>query len=675
MNSTIENKNSLTPFIRELQSRLITLLLGLVVAMTIAVPSNAADNDILLNFSDTDINAVIASVAKLTGKNFIIDPRVKGNVTVITSKPMSKDEVYQVFLSLLKVHGYAAVPGGDNVVKIIPDVNAKQDTIRTVNRNDTGGGDELVTRVIQIKYVNAAQLVPILRPLIPQRGHLAAYPSSNVLIISDSAGNVQRLAQIISRIDQSVSDELEVIPLQNAVASDVVQIIKQLRAPGAKDAPSYTVVADDRTNSVLLGGDKQQRIRLRAIINHMDIPLEITGNTNVIYLRYAKAKDLVPVLTGVSKSIGTTKGAAGKTTTSELSNVSIQADESANALVINASPNVLRSLRTVVSQLDIRRAQVLIEAILAEVSYTKQSQLGVQWAFDGSDGGTKNGAVGLLNLSAIGAPLTGLLADPPVISDGLNVGLGSYSNGTPQLAVLVSALAGDTNTNVLATPTLVTMDNEEAKITVGQNVPILTGQYANTGGGTTPTNPFQTVERQDIGLILTLKPQINEGNSVKLEIDQEISIPVPGTEGVNLVTNKRQIVTNVLVNDGQILVLGGLIQDDLREREQKVPGLGDLPVLGWLFKYQGVEKVKTNLMIFIHPVILKDDMTQIRYTGEKYTYLRNQQLAEKAKGALLLSDKEFPVIKEFGAVPPLPPRYQSTTSNTYSGDEPPAGVK
>jgi general secretion pathway protein D len=299
----------------------------------------------------------------------------------------------------------------------------------------------------------------------------------------------------------------------------------------------------------------------------------------------------------------------------------------------------------------------------------------VQWAFDGSDGGTKNGAVGLLNLSAIGAPLTGLLADPPVISDGLNVGLGSYSNGTPQLAVLVSALAGDTNTNVLATPTLVTMDNEEAKITVGQNVPILTGQYANTGGGTTPTNPFQTVERQDIGLILTLKPQINEGNSVKLEIDQEISIPVPGTEGVNLVTNKRQIVTNVLVNDGQILVLGGLIQDDLREREQKVPGLGDLPVLGWLFKYQGVEKVKTNLMIFIHPVILKDDMTQIRYTGEKYNYLRNQQLAEKAKGALLLSDKEFPVIKEFGAVPPLPPRYQSTTSNTYSGDEPPAGVK
>jgi general secretion pathway protein D len=664
-----------TPLLRRISIWFAALLIGLAVT-TASVSSFAAEDSVTLNFSDTDINAVIAAVAKLTGKSFIIDPRVKGNVTVITSQGMSKDEVYQVFLSLLKVHGYAAVPGGDGVIKIIPDVNAKQDTIKTITQADHMQGDELVTRVIQIKYVSAAQLVPILRPLVPQRGHLAAYPASNVLIISDSAGNVARLAKIISRIDQSVSDELEVIPLQNAVASDVVRVIKQLQAPGAKDKPGYSIVADDRTNSVLLGGDKQERLRLRAIINHMDIPLEISGNTTVIYLRYAKAKDLVPVLTGVSKTFGKTKGtAAGANKTSGLENVSIQADESANALVINAAPNIIRSLRTVVSQLDIRRAQVLIEAILAEVTYTNQTQLGVQWAFDGTEGGTKAGAVGILNMSAIGAPLTGLLQDPPLLSDGLNLGLGTYKNGTPQLAVLLSALAGDTNNNVLATPTLVTMDNEEAKITVGQNVPILTGQYANTGGGTTPTNPFQTVERQDIGLILTIKPQINEGNSVKLEINQEISIPVPGTEGVNLVTNKRQIVTNVLVDDDQILVLGGLIQDDLRQQEQKVPGLGDLPVLGWLFKYQGVQKVKTNLMIFIHPVILKDDVTRIRYTGEKYNYLRNQQLAAKKKGIELLPDKDIPVMKEFEAVPPLPPRYQSTTSHTYSGDEPPDSAK
>ncbi|HID48438.1 MAG TPA: type II secretion system protein GspD [Chromatiales bacterium] len=662
------------PWLRRAQRHFVMLLLGLVMTLG-SVSPYAAEDTIALNFTDTDINAVITAVAKLTGKNFIIDPRVKGKVTVITNEALSKDEVYQVFLSVLKVHGYAAVPGGDNVIKIIPDVNAKQDTIKTITRADQLRGDELVTRVIQIKYVNAAQLVPILRPLVPQRGHLAASPASNVLIISDSAGNVARLAQIISRIDQAVSDKLEVISLQHAIASDVVRIIKQLRAPGGKDKAGYTVVADDRTNSVLLGGDKAQRLRLRAIINHMDIPQEISGNTHVIYLRYAKAKDLVPVLTGISKTFGKAKGAAGKGVASALANVNIQADESTNALVINAPPKILRSLRTVVSQLDIRRAQVLIEAILAEVSYTKQTQLGVQWAFDGTSGGDNPGAVGLLNLSAIGAPLTGLLQDPPLISDGLNLGLGSYSNGTPQLAMLVSALAGDTNTNVLATPTLVTMDNEEAKIVVGQNVPILTGQYANVGGGTTPTNPFQTVERQDIGLILTLKPQINEGNSVKLEIDQEISIPVPGSEGVNLVTNKRQIVTNVLVNDGQILVLGGLIQDDLREREQKVPGLGDLPLLGWLFKYQGVEKVKTNLMIFIHPVILKDDVTTIRYTGEKYNFLRNQQLAERRDGVNLLSDDEIPVIGEFDAIPPLPPRYRSRTGYTSSADEPPRGIE
>lgn len=637
----------------------------------------ADENSLTLNFADTDINAVIASVAKLTGKNFIIDPRVKGKVTVITNQAMTKDEVYEVFLSLLKVHGFAAVPGGDNVIKIIPDVNAKQDTIRTITNKLDISGDELVTKVISIKHVNAAQLVPILRPLVPQRGHLAAYPSSNVLIISDSAGNVARLSQIIARVDQAVSQEMEVIGLEHATASEVVRVIKQLQGPAGKNKQSYTVVADDRTNSILIGGDKHLRVRLRAIITHMDIPLEISGNTHVIYLRYAKAKDLVPVLTGVSQSFQKTKGgAAAKGTSPTSSEVNIQADESSNALVINAPPGIIRSLRTVVEKLDVRRAQVLIEAILAEVTYTNQSQLGVQWAFDGTEGGTKPGAVGILNLSAFGAPLTGLLSDPPIISDGLNIGLGTLSNGQPQLAVLVSALAGDTTNNILATPTLVTMDNEEAKITVGQNVPILTGQYANTGGGTTPTNPFQTIDRQDIGLILTIKPQINEGNSVKLEIDQEISIRVPGTGTVEvpLVTSKRQIVTNVLVNDGQVLVLGGLIQDDLREAEQKVPGLGDLPVLGYLFKYQQVEKVKTNLMIFIHPVILRDDLTQIRYTGEKYNYLRNRQLEQREDGVALLKDENVPVVKEFDAIPPLPPRYLPGSGQSYAADAPPVEI-
>ncbi len=641
-----------------------TLLLLLLVQPAQAVKE---EQRLTLNFSDTDIKAVIHAVARLTGRNFIIDPRVKGKVTVITHQELTPDEVYQVFLSLLKVHGFAAV-AGRTAIKIIPDVNAKQDAIKTVTRARARDGDELITEVIQIQHVNAAQLVPILRPLIPQRGHLAAYPQSNVLIISDSAANVARLTQIIERIDQAVNQELEVITLRHAIASEIVRIIKQLQPTRGKDKSGYTVVADDRTNSILLGGDKQQRLRLRAIITHMDIPLDIAGNTHVIYLRYAKAKDLVPVLTGVSKTIG--KGTVGKKAGGGKDIINIQADESANALVINAPAGMVRSLRSVIQQLDIRRAQVLIEAVLAEVSYEKSSELGVQWAADGSNGGTKTGPVGILNFSNFGPGLLGLLEEPPAIGDGFSLGLGRLKNGQPQLALLLRTLAGDASTNVLSTPSLVMLDNEEASIVVGQNVPFITGQYANTGGGTTPTNPFQTIQREDVGLTLKIKPQINEGNAVRLDIEQEVSSLASSSVGADLITNTRKIKTSVMVDDGQILVLGGLIEDGLRENEQKVPGLGDIPLLGWLFKYKRTTKVKTNLMAFIHPVILKDAATQTRYTGEKYNYMRKAQLLDRGEGSSLLADKEIPVMKEFAAIPPLPPRYQPQHGAT-SADEPP----
>jgi general secretion pathway protein D len=422
---------------------------------------------------------------------------------------------------------------------------------------------------------------------------------------------------------------------------------------------------------VLLGGDRGERLRLRAIITHMDIPLELTGNTQVIYLRYANATDLVQVLTDVSKTVakgpGGKTGAAASTTTSD---INIHADENTNALVINAPPGVMRTLRGVINRLDIRREQVHLEAVLAEISYTKSSELGVQWAFDGSDGGTESGPIGILNFSSFAPPgLAGLLQDPPAIGDGLSLGIGKLENGDLTLGVLVTALAGDGNTNILATPSVVTMDNEEASIVVGQNVPFLTGSYTTTTGDA--TNPFQTVERQDVGITLKITPQINEGNTVKMAILQEISSLTAASTSVDVITSKREITTNVMVEDDEILVLGGLIDDQVRETEAKIPGLGDIPVLGWLFKYKTAEKIKQNLMVFIHPTILRNDAQQSRITGEKYNYMRGQQIADREEGMLLFRDAELPVMREFTAVTPLPPRYTPLSGTTSGQDAPP----
>ncbi len=636
-----------------------------------------AKDQITLNFSNTDINAVINAVAKLTDKNFIVDPRVKGKVTVITHQPLSKDEVYQVFLSILKVHGYAAIPG-KSVTKIVPEIYAKQDSIPTVRHARFSDGDGIVTEVIHIKNVNAAQLVPILRPLVPQRGHLAAYPGSNVIIISDSAANIARLALIIKRIDMPVHAGIEVITLKYATASDVVRMINQLDRSNPRNKSNVSVVADDRTNSILLGGAPGTRLRLRAIISHLDIPVDIGGNSHVIYLHYAKAKDLVSVLTGVSKSLGRSRG-KGKQLASRQANVSIQADEGSNALVINAPPSVYRSLRHVINKLDIKRAQIIVESVIAELSYQKASEFGVQWAADGSSGGKRSGPIGLVNFSA-GPGLLSLagasLASPPSL-DGMTLGLGNYNNGKLSLGVLIRALAGDASTNILSTPTLVTMDNQEAEIVVGQNIPFLTGSYTSTGtGSSTPGNPFQTIKRQDVGLTLKIKPQINEGNTIKLEITQEVSSLAASVAGsADLITNKRSIKTTVMVNDNQMVVLGGLIEDSLRDTEQKVPGLGDIPIIGWLFKYKKQKKQKTNLMVFIHPTILKSDETVDYYTSEKYNYIRSRQLRLSQKGLSLLSNKEIPVMPKRNNIQPLPPRYVPADSVLDPNITPPPGAQ
>ena len=640
----------------------LTAALLMVSTLSVSALQLADDETAMLNMENTDINTLISTVADKTGRNFIVDPRVKGKVTIISHQAITRDELYQTFLSILEVHGFAAIPG-DGVVKIVPDSTAKQSSIRTATRGSPGQGDELVTRVVMVDYVNAMQLVPILRPLIPQQGHMAAFPSSNVLLVSDRADNIARIMQLIKRIDRPSNEDVEVIALQHASAAEMVRVLGSLRKgsanKGAPDAP--VLVADERTNSILLGGNKSERLRLRALIAHLDTSTDDGGNTQVIYLKYADAASLVPVLTGVStnlkKASGNGKSGIAK---SAAKNISIQADENTNSLVITAQPDLMRSLQSVIRQLDIRRAQVLVEAIIAEISSTKTSELGVQF---GSLDTNSTGAIssefpgtgpGILSLAFGTDPITSL-------GGGLNIGIGE-ANGNSRFGVLLRAIASDDDSNLLSTPNLVMLDNEESEIIVGQNVPFVTGSQQTTGG---LANPFQTIQRQDVGLTLKVKPQINEGDAIKLDITQETSSVVPDNSSVtsaDIITNKRSIKTSVLVDDGEIIVLGGLISDDLTEGVSKVPVLGDIPLLGNLFRSRSTRKVKTNLVVFLHPVILKDGKGQL-HASKKYNYIRTKQLAARKDGVNLLDDGVAPVLPELDKYLEIPPPYKQEESS------------
>jgi general secretion pathway protein D len=638
--------------------------------LAFVLPVNA--ETVTLNLKDADISALISTVAEVSDKNFIVDPRVKGKVTVVSSRPMNSDEVYQVFLSILKVHGYAAVPSGE-VIKIVPDVNAKQDGIPTTTDKNPGRGDQMVTRVVQVDNVAAAQLVPILRPLVPQQGHLAAYPATNVLIISDRAINVERIVSIIRRIDQVSDSEIEVIALEHASANEVVRVLSSLgratpaaagKVPGA--AGGQVLVADERTNSVLLGGDRASRLRMRAIISHLDTPLDSGGNTDVIYLRYADATKLVTVLTGVGK-IAEQGAAQGKPAASARGSFDIQADEATNALVITAPPDIMKSLKRVISQLDIRRAQVLIEAVIAEVSGDVARELGVQWLFSGNNTGET--PVGIINFTNSGSTIGSLANAAVAVANGgalpdiagnalLGFGDVSQSNSFNYVG-FVNALASDANTNLLSTPSLVTLDNEEAEIIIGSNVPFVTGSFTpDTGSGTATSNPFQTIQREDVGLTLRIKPQINEGDAMRLDIEQEVSSIADSVAGASdIVTNKRSIKTNVMVDDGQMVVLGGLIEEQIGESVQKVPLLGDIPLLGYLFKSTTADVSKKNLMVFIHPVILRNSAVTSNYTNSKYNFIRSLQVEEDQDGVNLMYNKQHPVlpkVEDFTSVPQAP---------------------
>lgn len=619
------------------------------VALTITSFAYSQEAEITLNWKDADIRKVVEAVSELTGKNFILDPRVTGKVTLLSSQPMSRDAFYEAFLSILQVHGYVAITSGD-IIKILPDATARQ-FAGPLGTRGAAGPDDMVTQVIQIKNIGATQLVPILRPLIPQYGHMVAHAGSNMLIISDRAANLQRMISIIRRIDMASDNEIEVVVLQNASATEIVRIMSALTQTKRTDGAPLTtsLVADSRTNSVLIGGDKSDRLRLRALIAHLDTPLEDGGDTQVRYLRYADAEKLATKLQTHFTNQAT--AAAGQSAgSSPADNISVWADVQTNAIVVNAPPKMMRSLMQIVDKLDIRRAQVLVEAIIVEVISDRRNELGVSWGVEASGSNTPVAVTNfpdfLGGVIQLGAAANGTITDASgLIGEGVTIGIGRISDTGVSFAAILRALEGEANTNIISTPSIVTTDNEEATLNVGQEVPFVTGSFTNTGGTGGAVNPFQTITRQQIGVKLSITPQINEGNSLVLEISQEISSIAQSAAGaVDLITNQRIIETTVIVDDGEILVLGGLLETVLRESDQRVPILGKIPLIGNFFRARKTEMVKTNLMIFIRATILRDSITTSFETNAKYNFIRNIQKGRQGDSIPLMRGTPRPII-------------------------------
>lgn len=604
-----------------------------------------ADNkdEFTLNLNEVDMRVMIDTVADITGKNFVVDPHVAGKVTVVTAKPMQAKQIYEIFLSILKVHGFAAVAEG-NIVKIVPNTEAK------TNLNQPGsdaGGDDLLTKVIQVHNVDAMQLNQILLPLIPQHAYMSAFADSNTIIISDTAGNVNRLAQMIGQIDRQGDLKIEVIKLEQADAAGTVKTLNSIiagKSAGKTAAFLPAIVADERTNSLLIAGDSASKAQVRALIASLDHAVENSGDTEVIYLHHAQAKDMVETLTGIKGKSKNDINGSTKTEASTQKSLDIRADEATNALVITASAEKMRSLKAVIQKLDIRRAQVHIQAIIAEVTYSKNQNVGVDW-----NTGAQNGFVSNVNNTGNVSTLSSFLAD--TAAGGL--GFGYFTGGNIQ--GLLTALATDNNVNILSTPSLVTMDNEEANILVGQNIGIKTGSFTTAASGA--SNPFTTLQRQDVGIKLNVTPQINEGNAIKLKVKQEVSSADPTTaDSANgLTINKREIDTSVLVDDGKILILGGLIQDDVEDTVTKVPLLGDIPYLGHLFQKTVTSVSKKNLMVFIRTQILRDQEGASLLSRDKYEDVRASEAHEAKRGVFLMPQEHGPILPKLApnfATPP-----------------------
>ena len=630
-------------------------LRAVLVALLVFAPAAWAqkgEDGVSLTFANADIETVIHAIGKISNRNILIDPRVKGTLNIVTSKPVSPEVAYQILMSALRLQGYAVVEEG-GFVKVVPEADAKTHSVPVSKARNQLHGERLVTHVFHIKNESATQLLTVVRPLVSPNNSVAAYGNNNTLIITDNADNVARIAKIIDALDVPQGD-IVVIQLKHTSAQDLAPVISKLLGDSAGNAQQVTdssqrvtVAADSRLNALLVRSDNPSRINsIRQLVANMDQP-GAAGNIHVIYLKNADATKVAQTLRGVlsgdsrgsasstSASNSTVPGqtqptstTSGGTTGGEL----VQADRSTNSLIITAPEAIYNNLRGVVDQLDRRRAQVYVEALIAEVTADNASEFGIQ--FQNSNLGSDGAAIyGGSNFASGGSNLLSLATSPLSASKGLNLavakGILTLPDGTKilNLAMLARFMESQTNTNILSTPNLLMLDNEEAKIVVGQNLPFVTGQYTNTGGGTTPANPFQTIERRDVGLTLKVKPQISEGGALVMQIFQEsssvVSTSLTSTNGPT--TNKRSIETTAVVDDGEIIALGGLVQDSYTGGVDKVPLLGDIPVIGQLFRYDTRQRSKTNLFVFLRPTILRDGNGYQAMTTDRYLYILNQQ--------------------------------------------------
>ena len=638
-----------------------------------------------INLRDADLTAFINEVADITGKNFAVDPRVRGNVTVISNKPLNKAEVYDLFLGVLNVNGVVAIPSG-NTIKLVPDSNVKSSGVPFDSKH-RATGDQIVTRVIWLENTNPNDLIPAIRPLMPQFAHLSAVAGTNALIVSDRASNIYQLETIIRNLDGTGQNDIEAVSLQSSQAEEMIGLLESMSSTGAArdlKGSRIRIIADTRTNRIVLKGDTATRKRIRQMIEMLDVPAaDRLGGLKVFRLKYASAKNLAEILQGLvsgqslsgssnsnsssnnnvmnnsnnnnsgSSSSGSSSSSistpsinlgAGSNTSNQNSitsfnanGVSIIADDSQNSLVVKADPQLMREIESAIQQLDIRRQQVLIEAAIIEVEGNDADQLGVQWAL----GDLTNG-VGLINFSNVGASIAELAAGYVAggaagaaanLGTGTSLLLGDYresDNGSRKLyGALIQALKSKTKSNLLSTPSIVTMDNEEAYIVVGQNVPFVTGSATTTSAG---LNPYTTVERKDVGVTLKVVPHIGEGGSVRLEVEQEVSAVQDKGQASDLVTSKRAIKTSILAEHGQTIVLGGLISDNSIHSRQSVPGLGAIPGLGRLFRADAKSNEKRNLLVFIHPTIVGDKNDVRRLSQQRYSQLYSLQLAMDQDG-------------------------------------------
>jgi len=634
-------------------------LRAIFVTATLTLSAVSAAQEYTVNLKDTDIQEFIKFVADVTGTTMVVDPNVKGKVRVISSKPVSQAELYDLFLSILDVQGYTAVRSGQ-VIRIVPSKDARSSPVPIMEDQAAVGNDEYVTQVIRLDNISAAKLIPVLRPLVPQQAHMAAYAPSNAIIISDIRSNIGRIVDIIERMDRSAIQTTEIIRLKYGVAEDVVSMLNTLeksrQGEGAEADKEAVLVADKRTNSVVVTADELSVDRIRKLVAYLDTPLEQSGNVRVIYLEYADSTEIAEVLTRVMQNIARLEegGSNKRVGTGEST---IEADEGTNSLIITADTDEMAALEAVIARLDIRRAQVLIEAIIVEVTVLEGQELGLQWLFANDSGAygsniTTNEAR-RNSLSQLGGALvpddgsenigTREVAASLATIPGTTLGWGMVDESLT-MTVILNALESQGNTNILSTPSLLTLDNEEAFITVGQQVPFVTGSYTSTGVGNGASNPFQTIERQSVGVTLKVTPQINEGDAVVMDITQEVSSLGPALIASDIITNERKIETMVLANDGNIVVLGGLVEDKVTDSSEGVPVLSSIPLLGRLFRSDAVEVTKQNLLVFIRPTIIRNDEDLAGATAEKYRFIRDQQMERRDRGLMFLDDGNLPVL-------------------------------